>query len=74
MMSRQVLHCAEVIIDIKIAFPIISRSERKSMNVSRDKCHCPETLMDTDKGGGVTSTHSAALNANERQELLELGV
>ena len=47
MMSRQVLHCAEVLIDIKIARPIISRSERKSMNVSRDKCHCPETLMDT---------------------------
>ena len=47
MMSRQVLHCAEVLIDIKIALPIISRSERKSMNVSRDKCHFPETLMDT---------------------------
>ena len=46
MMSRQVLHCADVLIDIKIAFPIISRSERKSINVSLDKCRRPETPMD----------------------------
>ena len=46
MIARQMLHCAEVLTDIKIALPIISRSERKSMNVSIDKCRCPETLMD----------------------------
>ena len=47
MIARQMLHCAEVLTDIKIALPIISRSERKSINVSLDKCRRPETLMDT---------------------------
>ena len=52
------------------------RAGRRPNELSKEfGCHVSSILnwvRQTDKGGGVTSTNSAALNANERQELLEL--